>query len=108
MKQWYKIEIDWTDEMLDELFKDNIFQSLQSEIENWQKLDSFHNPKSMPSNVYGEDEDEAKRIIEQVPFKSFNIGDITDETREELRKYNIYIGILYEPETYKDSEIASI
>ncbi len=106
MKQWYKIEIDWTDEMLDELFKDNIFQSLQSEIENWQKLDSFHNPKSMPSNVYGEDEDEAKRIIEQVPFKSFNIGDITDETREELRKYNIYIGILYEPETYKDSEIA--
>jgi len=106
IKQWYKIEIDWTDEMLEELFKDNIFQSIQSEIENWQKLDSFHNPKSMPSNVYGDDEDESKRIIEQLPFKSFKIEDITKDTKEKLKKYNIYIGILYEPETYKDSEIA--
>jgi len=106
IKQWYKIEIDWTDEMLKELFKDNIFQSLQGEIENWQKLESFHSPRSMPSNVYGEDEDESKRIIEQLPFKSFIMKNITEETKEELAKYNIYIGILYEPETYKDSEIA--
>lgn len=107
IKQWYKIEIDWTDEMLEELFKDNLFKSLKDEIVNWQKLESFHRPISLPSNLYADKDgdEEARRLIERMPFKNFNIEDITEKVKAVLKEYNIYIGILYEPETYKDSEI---
>ena len=58
VKQWYKIKIEWTDEMLKELFEDSIFKSLKNEIENWQKLKSFHNPGSSLSKLHTDRESE--------------------------------------------------
>jgi Ca2+/Na+ antiporter len=105
--QWYQIDIDWTDEMLKELFEDNLFKNLKDEIENWQKLENFHRPMSLPSKLYSEEDDEdiAKKLIEKMPFKNFKLDEIENIVKEALKKYKIYIGVLYEPESFDDSDI---
>jgi len=41
IKQWYKVEIDWTDKMIIELFDSMYFNSMKEEIINWQKIEYY-------------------------------------------------------------------
>lgn len=110
VKQWYEIDIEWTDQMLDELFEDSYFKQLKEEIENWQKMDNFQRPSAIPKAFYNgnideSDEDKTNELIDVLPFSSFDIKQITDDVKEKLKKLKIHIGILYEPTKYKDTEL---
>lgn len=105
--QWYQIDIDWSDQMLEELFSSNFFKQLKTEIINWHKIEAFQRPASLPKSLYDKEiEDEiGKELVENLPFSSFNIDQITNTIKKKLKKLNIHIGILSEPAKYKDSEI---
>lgn len=106
IKQWYEIDIDWTDEMLNELFDSNYFKSLQAEIISWQQSEDFQRPEAIPKeylNITKETTD--LEIMERLPYKNFKFSDITDQVKEELKKFKVHIGVLYEKDKYKDKKI---
>jgi len=107
VKQWYEIDIEWTDQMLDELFNSNYFIQLKEEIENWHKMDALQRPSSLPKGKYDEGiEDEvSKELISNLPFASFNIDLITEDVREKLKNLKVHIGVLSESAKYKDSDM---
>jgi len=106
IKQWYQITIDWTDAMLNELFDSNYFKSMKEEIQNWQKLEQYQRPEAIPKEYYEVDENSPDiEVLKSLPYTSFKIDDITKDIKEDLKKYKIHIGILYEPESYEDTDI---
>lgn len=106
VKQWYEIGIDWSDKMLNELFESNYFKSLQAEIISWQQSEDFQRPEAIPKDFLKiTDETTDLEIMERLPYKNFKFSDISDQVKEELKKFKIHIGILYEKDSYKDKKI---
>lgn len=118
--QWYKIDIDWTDEMLNEVFASTHFKSIKKEIENWAKAEIMHHPEMMPETFleYQETEEVNNPIVvtnseeraiasvdKAVPYKNFKFEDITEDLKEKLKSYNIYVGITSEPHKYDDQVV---
>lgn len=120
--QWYKVDIDWSDEMLNEVFESTHFKSIKKEIENWAKAEITHHPEMMPDDfinfqetenspnttelIVSDSEHRAIASVDKaVPYKYFDFADITTDLKKRLQKYNIYIGITSEPHKYSDQEV---
>ncbi len=114
VRHWYTIEVDWSDAMLKELFKDKYFVQLKQEIQNKEMMENYHHPLSLPEEIFGGDlknsdgelyDDVSKKMLEQIKYKNFDLEEVTDEVKEKIKDYKIHIGVLFEPTKYKDSEL---